>query len=130
MQLGKIPILGSRTKIYHYTTHTWTRTTIFGMLNRIATVAKSNQIHVFLSCRRITLNNRENLPQIQQFLSPTRGITQIFAIFEPFPTYTISFLVETRQITRIFGIGHQLYSFSLIIQSIHCSYRHLLNRQC
>ena len=102
----------------------------FGMLNRIATVAKSNQIHVFLSCRRITRNNRDNLPQIQEFLSPTRGITRIFAIFEPFPTYTISLLVETCRITRIFGIGHQLYSFSQIIQSIHYSYRHLLNQQC
>ena len=75
-------------------------------------------------------NNRENLPQIQQFLSPTRGITRIFAIFEPFPTYIISSLVETCQITQIFGIGHQLRRFSQIIQSIHYSYRHLLNQQC
>ena len=55
-------------------------------------------------------NNRENLPQIQQVLSPAREITRIFAIFEPFPTYTISFLVETCRITRIFRIGHQPYS--------------------
>ena len=46
IQLGKIPTLGSRTKIYNYTTHTWMQTTIFGMLNHIAMVAKSNQIHV------------------------------------------------------------------------------------
>ena len=53
IRLGKVPTLGSRTKIYHYTTHTWTRTTIFGILNRIATVVKSNQIHVFSSFRQI-----------------------------------------------------------------------------
>ena len=47
IQLGKIPTFGSRTKIYNYTTHTWMQTTIFGMLNCIAMVAKSNQIHVF-----------------------------------------------------------------------------------
>ena len=73
----------------------------FGMLNRIATVAKSNQIYVFSPFRRIT--------QIIGTIYPW-GITQIFTIFEPFPTYTISFLVETRPITRIFGIGHQPYS--------------------
>ena len=56
------------------------------------------------------LNNRDNLPQIQQFLSPTKGIPQIFAILEPVPTYLISFLVETSRIPRIFGIGHQPYS--------------------
>ena len=55
-------------------------------------------------------NNQDNLPQIQQFLSPTKGIPRIFTIFKPFPTYTISFLVETSQIPRIFGIGHQHYS--------------------
>ena len=58
-------------------------------------------------------NNRDNLPQIQQFLSLTKGIIQIFAIFEPFATYTISFLVETHripQIPQIFRIGHQHYS--------------------
>ena len=64
----------------------------------------------FLILQTNNPNNRDNLPQIQQFLSPTRGITQIFAIFKPFPTYTISFLVETTQITQIFGIGHQPYS--------------------
>ena len=102
----------------------------FGMLNCIATVVKSNQIHVFLILQTNNSNNRDNRPQIQQILSPTRGITRIFAIFKPFPTYTISSLVETHRITRIFGIGHQLRRFSQIIQSIHYSYRHLLNRQC
>ena len=29
-------------------------------------------------------NNRDNQPQIQPSLSPTRGITRVFAIFEPF----------------------------------------------
>ena len=47
MQLRKIPTLGSHTKIHHYTAHTWTQTTIVGILNRIATFAKSTQIHVF-----------------------------------------------------------------------------------
>ena len=98
-------------------------------LNCIATVVKSNQIHVFLIFQMNNPNNRDNRSQIQQSLSPTRGITRIFAIFEPFPTYTIISLVETLRITRIFGIGHQLHRFSQIIQSIHYSYRHLLNRQ-
>ena len=49
-QLGKIPILGSRTKIYTIQLiHGCERQ--FGMLNCIATVAKSNQIHVFLLSR-------------------------------------------------------------------------------
>ena len=82
----------------------------FGMLNCIATVAKSNQIHVFLPFQMNNPNNQDNLPQIQHFLSPTKGITQIFTNFEPFSTYTISFLVETRRITQIFWIGHQHYS--------------------
>ena len=82
----------------------------FGMLNCIATVARSNQIHVFLSCRRITRIIGTIYHKYSNLLSPTRGITRIFAIFEPFPTYTISFLVETRRTNRIFGIGHQPYS--------------------
>ena len=84
----------------------------------------------FLTFQTNNLNNRDNLPQIQQSLSPTRGITRIFAIFEPFPTYTINSLVETRRITQIFRIRHQLRRLSQIKQSIHYSYRHLLNRQC
>ena len=64
----------------------------------------------FLILQTNNPNNRDNLPQVQHFLTPTRGITRIFAIFEPFPTYTISFLVETCQTTRIFGIRHQPYS--------------------
>ena len=129
IQLGKIPVLGSRTKIYHYTTHTWTQTTIWHVeLHCDSCQVKSNSC--FLILQTNNPNNRENLPQMQQILSPTRGITRIFAIFEPFPTYTISSLVETCQITQIFRIGHQLRRFSQIIQSIHYSYRHLLNRQC
>ena len=58
----------------------------FGMWNCIATVAKSNQIHVFLILQMNNPNTQDNLSQIQQSLSPTRGITRIFAIFEPFPT--------------------------------------------
>ena len=82
----------------------------FGMLNRIAMVVKSNQIHVFSSFQTKNPNNWDNLPQIQQFLSTTKGIPQIFAIFEPFPTCLISFLVETSSIPRIFRIRHQRYS--------------------
>ena len=52
-QLGKIPTLGSRTKIDTIQLiHGCERQ--FGMLNCIGTVAKSKQIHVFLLSRRIT----------------------------------------------------------------------------
>ena len=54
MQLGKIPTLGSHTKIYHYTDSCMDVIDNFGMLNRIAMVAKSTQIHVFSPFRRIT----------------------------------------------------------------------------
>ena len=110
MQLGKIPTLGSCIKIYHYKAHTWTQMKIFGILNCIVTVIKSNQIHVFLTFQTNNPNNQDNLPQMQQFLSTTKGIPWIFAIFEPFPTYLISFLVETSRIPQIFRTGHQHYS--------------------
>ena len=84
---------------------------------------------MFLILQMNNPNNRENLPQIQQFLSPTRGITRISQYSNHSHLYH-KFLVETHWITRIFGIGHQLHRFSQIIQSIHYSYRHLLNRQC
>ena len=127
--LGKIPILGSRTRIDTIQlAHGCERQ--FGTLNCIATVVKSNQIHVFSSYRTNNPNNRDNRPQIQQSLSPTRGITRIFAIFELSPTYTIISIVETCRITRVFGIRRHPCKFSEIIQSIHYSYRHLLNRQC
>ena len=115
--------------IYHYTTRTSMRMTIWHVeLHCDSRQVLSNSC--FLILQTNNPNNQDNLLQIQQSLSPTRGITRIFAIFEQFPTYTINSLVETRRITRIFGIGHQLHRFSQIIQSIHYSYRHLLNRQC
>ena len=129
MQLGKILVLGSHTKIYTIQlTHGCKRQIWHIELHCDSRQVKSNSC--FLILQTNNPNNRDNLPQIQQSLSPTRGITRIFAILEPFPTYTINSLVETRRITRIFGIGHQLHRLSQIIQSIHYSYRHLLNRQC
>ena len=76
IQLGKIPTLGSCTKIYHYTAHTWMRMTIFGILNCIVTVTKSNQIPVFSSFRRIT----QIIGTIyHKYSNPiTKGIPRIF----------------------------------------------------
>ena len=122
IQLGKIiPILGSRTKIYTVQLKHGCKQQIWHIeLHCDSRQVKSNSC--FLILQMNNLNNRDNRPQIQQFLSPTKGITQIFEIFEPFPTYTISSLVETFQITRIFGIGHQLSRLSQIIQSICVTY--------
>ena len=83
----------------------------FGMLNRILRWSSSLiKLKFFSSFQMNNPNNQDNLPQIQHFLSPTKEIPQIFTIFEPFSTFLISFLVETSQIPRIFGIGHQHYS--------------------
>ena len=127
IQLGKIPVLGlvPRSTTVQLT-HGHERQ--FGILNCIATVAKSNQIHVFLSYRRITRITGKIYHKYSNFYHHLEkpNICNIRTL----PTYTISFLVETRRITRIFGIGHQLCRLSHIIQSIHYSYRHLLNRQC
>ena len=106
IQLGKRPTLGSCTKIYHYTAHTWTRTTILACWQS-SSLIKSMFSHLFRWITRIigTIYHKYSI-----FLSPTKGIPQIFTIFEPCPTYLTSFLVKTSQIPRIFGIGHQHYS--------------------
>ena len=82
IQLGKIPTLGSRTKIHHYTTHTWMWTTILACCTTLRRSPSLIKIHVSLIFQTTNPNNRDNLPQIQHFLSPTKGIPRIFAIFE------------------------------------------------
>ena len=67
------------------------RTTDFGIVNHIAMVAKSkSMLSILLQAN--TPNNRDNLPQIQHLLSPTKGIPQVFAIFGTISIYLIVFL--------------------------------------
>ena len=49
-------------------------------------------------------NNWDNQPQIQNFLSPTKGIPQILAIFETISTYLILFLVELKAQPKYSGL--------------------------
>ena len=44
-----------------------------------------NQIHVFSSFQMNNPNNRDNLPQIQHFLSPTKGIPEYSQYLKQFP---------------------------------------------
>ena len=81
----------------------------------------------FLTFQMNNPNNRDNLPQIQHFLSPIKGIPQILTIFGPFPTYIIGFLVKQAEYPEYSGSDTNPTAISLIIQSIHYSYRHLLN---
>ena len=124
-----MPTLGSCTKIHHWTTHTWMQMTKFGILNHIVMVAKSKPMFSLLLQANIP-NNRDNLPQTQQFLSPNEGIPQIFAIFGTVPIYLTVFLVESKLTPNIWDWTPTLPQISQIIQGIHLSYRHLLNQQC
>ena len=54
IQLGKILTLGSRTKIYNYTTHTWMRMTILACWTTLQRSPSLIKIHVFSSFRWIT----------------------------------------------------------------------------
>ena len=76
-----------------------------------------------------TLNNWDNLPQIQHFLSPTKGIPQIFAMFGTISIYLIVFLVELKPNLNIQDWIPTLQQISQVIQGIHFSYRHLLKQQ-
>ena len=67
----------------------------FGILNCIAMAAESKSMFSLLLQANI-LNNWDNLPQIQHFLSPNERIPQIFAIFGTFPIYLTCFLVESK----------------------------------
>ena len=98
----------------------------FGIVNHIATVAKSKPMFS-LSLQMNIPNNWDNLPQIQHFLSPTKGIPQIFATFETISIYLRVFLVELKPNPNIQDWTPTLQQFSEIIQGIHFSYRHLLN---
>ena len=100
----------------------------FGILNCITMVAKSKSMFSLLLQVNIP-NNRDNLPQIQHFLSPNEGIPQIFTIFGTFPIYLTSFLVESKPNPNIRDWTPTLQQISQIIQGIHFSYRHLLNWQ-
>ena len=83
IQLGKIQILGSHTKTYTVQlTHGRERQIWHVELHCDSRQVKSNSC--FLTFQTNNPNNRDNRPPIQPSLSPTRGITQIFAIFEPF----------------------------------------------
>ena len=64
----------------------------FGILNCIAMVAKSKSMFSLVLQVSI-LNNQDNRPQIQHFLSPNKGIPQIFTIFRTFPIYLTVLLV-------------------------------------
>ena len=69
--------------------------TNFGIVNHIMVGAKSKPMFsLFLQMN--TLNNRDNLSQIRHFLSPTKGIPQIFAIFKTISIYLRVFLVESK----------------------------------
>ena len=61
-------------------------------------------------------NNQDNLPQIQHFLSPTKGIPQIFTIFETISTYLILFLAELKPNPNIWDWTPTPQQFSQIIQ--------------
>ena len=125
----KMPTLGSRTKIHHQTTHTWMQTSDFGMLNHMVMVAKSKSMFSLLLQVNIP-NNWDNLPQIQHFLSPNKGIPQIFVILGTFPIYLTILLVELKPNPNIRDWTPTLQQISQLIQGTHYSYRHLLNQQC
>ena len=102
--------------------------TNFGIVNCIMVGAKSkSMLSLFLQAN--TPNNRDNLPQIHHFLSPTKGIPQIFTIFRTISIYLRDFLVESKPNTNIRDWTPTLQQTSQIIQGIHFSYRHLLNQQ-
>ena len=115
-------------RIHHETTHTWTQTADFGIVNRIAMVAKSKSMFSIFLQMNIP-NNQDNLPQIQHFLSSTKGIPQIFAIFGTIPIYLMVFLVESKPNPNIRDWTPTLQQISQVIQGIHFSYRHLLTWQ-
>ena len=102
--------------------------TNFGIVNCIAMVAKSKSMFSIL-LQVNTPNNQNNLPQIQHFLSPTKGIPQIFAIFGTIFIYLRVFLVELKPNLNIQDWTPRLQQISQIIQGIHFSYRHLLKWQ-
>ena len=69
--------------------------TNFGIVNCIEKVAKSKSMFSIL-LQVNTPNNLDNLPQIQHFLSPTKGIPRIFTIFGTISIYLRVFLVESK----------------------------------
>ena len=105
------------------------QTSDFDILNRIVMVAKSKSMFSLLLQANIP-NNWDNLPQIQHFLSPNKGISWVFTIFRTFSIYLTVLLVEPKPEPNIQDWAPTLQQISQIIQGIHYSYRHLLNWQC
>ena len=79
------------------------QTSVFGILNHIAMVAKSKSMFSLLLQANIP-NYRDNLPQIQHFLSLNEGIPQIFTIFGTFPHLSNSFSCRIKAKPKYLGL--------------------------
>ena len=92
--------------------------------------SQSNPCFLY-SYRQISWIIQDNWPQIQHYLSPKwRNIPNICNNWNLFLSCLTILFVESKPTPNIWDWTPILQQISQIIQSIHCSYRHLLNWQC